>query len=301
MTPTHARLTHTLLGLTLVTLLVMGLPACSKKDDATVATQVAAKVGSEEITVYQINQALQQAHADSTSAEAAKALSREALEKLIDQQLAMTQAMEAKLHRSPEVIAQIEAAKRDILARAYLQHIASALPKPTAEEIKTYYAAHPELFAERRIFNLQEIVIPDQPDAASQLRSYATSGRAAEDIAGDLKAKGINFNQGAAIRSAEQIPLDVLSKLHQLKDGQSTVIESPQSATYLHLVSSQTAPISETAAMPRINQFLSNQHATAAVAANIQQLRATTTITYRGEFAKTDTQASLEKGVAGLK
>jgi hypothetical protein len=80
MTPTHARLTHPLLGLTLVTLLVMGLPACSKKDDTAVATQVAAKVGSEEITVYQINQVLQQAHADSTSAEAAKALSREALE-----------------------------------------------------------------------------------------------------------------------------------------------------------------------------------------------------------------------------
>ena len=301
MTPTHARLTHPLIGLTLVMLLVMGLPACSKKDNFAVATQVAAKVGSEEITVDQINQALQQAHAGTTSADATKALSREALEKLIDQQLAVTQAIEAKLHRSPEVIAQIEAAKRDILARAYLQHVAGALPKPTAEEVKTYYTAHPELFAERRIFNLQEIMVPDQPGAASQLRSAAAPGRAVDDIAADLKAKGIRFNQGAATRAAEQIPLDVLSKIHQLKDGRSTVIESPQSATYLHLVSSQTAPVAEAAALPRIEQFLANQHAVAAIAANIQQLRAATTITYEGEFAKNDTHAALEKGVARLK
>ena len=74
----------------------------------------------------QINQVLQRANTNGASPEAAKAMGREVLEKLIDQQLAVDQATEAKLQRSPEVVSQIESARREILARAYLQQLASA-------------------------------------------------------------------------------------------------------------------------------------------------------------------------------
>ena len=134
MTLASSRFTYTLLA----SALVLGLVACGDKGDKKVATQVAAKVGSEEISVHQINQILQRANTNATTPDAAKAMSREVLEKLIDQQLAVEQAVEAKLHRSPDVVTQIEAARREILARAYMQKLASALPKPTAEEIKAY-------------------------------------------------------------------------------------------------------------------------------------------------------------------
>jgi len=277
--------------------LVLGLSACGKKDDPKVVTQVAAKVGSEEISVHQINQVLSRTFTEGT----AQAMSRVVLEKLIDQQIAVDQAIENRLHRTPEVLSQIEAARREILTRAYMQKIASALPKPSAKDAKTYFAEHPQLFSERRIFNVQEIVAPMAAGTAKQLRRFASSSKPIEEATVWLKSKNIKFAGGSATRAAEEIPLELLAQVSALKDGQSTVIESPPSATYLHLVSSQTAPIGETAALPRIEQFLSNQHATAAIAANIQQLRATTTITYEGEFAKTDTHAAIDKGVAGLK
>lgn len=300
--------------------LALSLAGCGNKDASKTATQVAAKVGSEEITVYQINQVLQRTNIVNVSPDDAKALSRQVLEKLIDLQLAVEQAISAKLDRSPDVVSQIEAAKRDILARAYVQRLTSGLPKTSAEDIKAYYSAHPELFAERRVFNLQEIVNPTQPGVANQLRAIATLGRMLEDIAVDLKSKGINFNNGAAMRAAEQIPLELLSKIHQLKDSLSTVIESPQTVTYLHLVSPNTGPVAEAAALPRIEQFLANQRAVEAITADVKQLRAATTITYEGEFAKADTPATaspsadatvaaaadtakttIDKGVAGLK
>lgn len=331
MKPTTHHLRTFSLSLLAATLL-LGLSACGKKDDKAAATQVAAKVGSEEISVHQINQVLSRSNTAGATPEAVQAMSREVLEKLIDQQLAVDQATEKKLHRSPEVVAQIEAARRDILTRAYMQQVAASLPKPSPEEIKKYFAEHPQLFSQRRIFNVQEIVIPAAPGIADQLRAYASTNKPIEEIAAALKSKDIKFNGGSATRAAEQIPLDLLPQVHALKDGQSTVLENGKSVTLLHLVSSQTAPIDEASAQSRIEQFLSNQRTNEALVANIKQLRANTQITYMGEFAKapesavantpavpaipvsepapapapataTDdkAKATIEKGVAGLK
>jgi EpsD family peptidyl-prolyl cis-trans isomerase len=303
-----------------LTALALSLVACSKKDDKPTATQVAAKVGSEEISVHQINQVLRRTNTAGASPDAVQNLSREVLEKLIDQQLAVDQATEAKLHRSPEVVAQIEAARRDILARAYLQKLAAGLPKPSPEEVKIYITEHPQLFAERRVYTLQEIVVPPRGGAdsvAGQMRSLLAAGKSMDDIAATLKTQGVPFNVGSATRAAEQIPLEVLAKLHALKDGQSLVVEAPKSATLVHVVSSQLAPVSEAVALPRVEQFLANQRANEAIAADIKRLRSATTITYMGEFANTPAAASskekqapdldaseptaIDKGVAGLK
>ncbi len=312
----NTRFTATLLAAAVA----LALVACGDKEAKKVATQVAAKVGSEEISVHQINQLLSRANTNGASPEAVQAMGKEVLEKLIDQQLAVDQATENKLHRSPEVVAQIEAARRDILARAYIQQISAGIAKPTSDDTKKYFADHPQLFSERRIFNVQEIVAPNAPGVADLLKSYTSGGKSLDDIAAALKAKNVQFNGGSATRAAEQIPLDVLPKIHALKDGQSTVIEAPQAITVVRVVSSQASPVAEAAALPRIEQFLTNQRAGEAVAANIKQLRSTTKITYMGEFEKgaaatsapgapgsdaasTDekTKSAIEKGVSGLK
>lgn len=305
------------------------LVACGDKADSKVATQVAAKVGSEEISVHQINQVLQRANTNATTPEAAKAMSREVLEKLIDQQLAVDQAVDAKLHRSPEVVTQIEAARREILARAYMQKMAAALPKPTPEEIKAYYKDQPALFAERRVYNLQELVIPKTPanagaNTTAELKAQVAAGKSLDDAAAWLKSKDIQFGGGRATRPAEQIPLELLGQLHTLKDGQSMVFDTPQATTVVRVVASQQAPVAEAEALPRIEQFITNRRATEAVAADLKKLRAATTVAYMGEFSAPNAaadaatpaaasvpktaaapaepaQAAIEKGVSGLK
>ncbi len=304
----------------LVTVLTINLSGCGSKDEKNAATQVAAKVGSEEISVHQINQVLSRTNTAGFSAAAAQSMSRDVLEKLIDQQLAVEQATEDRLHRSPDVVSQIEAARRDILARAYMQKIAATVPKPTAEEVKKYYAGHPALFSERRIFNVQEIVMAATPGLADQLRTLLATGKPIVEVANWLKGKGIKFDGGSATRAAEQIPLERLTQIHALRDGQSIVLESPQTITVVRLASSQSSPVAEAAASARIEQFLSNQRASEAVGAKIKELRTATKITYMGEFSKplasapvapaaitapvapaADTTTAIEKGVAGLK
>ncbi len=316
---------HPLLQKTvLVCALALGLSACGNKDNKTGATQVAAKVGSEEISVHQINQVLSRSNAAGNTPEAVQAASREVLEKLIDQQLAVGQAIENQLDRTPETVATIEAARRDILARSYLQKVASTVVKPSADEAKQYYTSHPELFSARRVFNIQEILVSVAPGLLEQLRSMSASGKTAEDIAAWLKSKNIKFGGGNATRAAEQIPLELLTKIHALKDGHSLVLDTPKTITYLRLAASQSSPVDQTTALPRIEQFLNNQRVTEAIAADIKRLRAATAVTYMGDFAKTGAsapvpassessiinspetpvdkaQSAIEKGVAGIR
>lgn len=311
-------LPKTIPRLLLAVAVAAALTACGKHEDKQVATQVAARVGDDEISVHQINMVLNAANTSAATPQDVQRMSREVLEKLIDQQLAIAQANKKELNRTPEVLAQIEASKREILARAYVQQLISGLQKPTADEVKKYYADNPQLFSERRVFNVQELIIPMQDGLVEQLGVMANAGKPIEEIANWLKSKDIKFNGGSATRAAEQIPLEMLKRLQPLKDGQSLVAQTPQAVTFIRVASSRTMPLDEATATPRIEQFLSNQRASEAIASNMKGLRQSAKIEYMGDFAKPlataaapavtapaaakpDDQANLEKGVAGLK
>jgi EpsD family peptidyl-prolyl cis-trans isomerase len=319
--PTRACLMGALLSLGL-----LALTGCGNKNAPKPSTQVAAQVGSEEISLHQINAALAQGDSRGATPEQVKVLSRTALEGLIDQQVAVDQAIEAKLNRDPDVIAQIEAARRGVLANAYVKQFVGGLPKPDAQDAKKYFAEHPALFAERRIYNVQEIVAPRSPEVLEQFNTMAAANQPMEAVVAWLNARQIGFSPVNASRAAEQIPLDLLPRMHALKDGQDLAFSAPGAVTILRLVSSRTEPVTEAAALPRIAQYLGTQRTVDAITAHIKALRSKTSVVYLGEFANplpaaslaepptpvataTTTPApapgsvssTLEKGVAGLK
>jgi EpsD family peptidyl-prolyl cis-trans isomerase len=278
----------------------LGLVACDRKEAEKPASQIAAKVNSGEVSVHQINYVLSRTAAGANTPETAPKVRREILDRLVDQELAVEQAVEKKLDRSPDVLMAIENARREILARAYIEQITAAMAKPTVDEAKKYYAEHPQLFAERRIYNIHEIVLPAAAGVANELREMLEAGKSMEEIANWLKGKDIKFAGGSATRPAEQIPLELLPKIHPLKVGQSLMMESPQSITLIRLAAAQSVPVSEAAALPRIQQFLGNQRASEAAKQEFKSLKAKAKITYMGEFADTDNSATSQAATAPL-
>lgn len=286
--------------LALVVLLVTltGLASCSKNNESKPTGPPAAKVGTHEIPAQLVNQLVARTN---PSPQAVQMLRREMLEKLIDQRLTAEEATVNKLDRTPEVEAQFEAARREVLSRAYLQSIINATPKPSADEMRTYYREHPPLFAERRIFDLQEIIVgAAAPDVMEQVSGRVRAASSLEEIADWLTSRQIKFGRGTANRAAEQIPLELLTRVHALKDGQLAVIPSRQGFSVLKVVSSETAPLSEAAALPRIEQFLVNQRGAAAIKLNLQQLRARSGVSYLGEFARAGPQTPASAAAAPI-
>lgn len=75
----------------------IGLVGCNDSDAKKPASQVAAKVNAQEISVHQLNFALSRINAAALTPEQASKARREVLNKLIDQQLAVDQAVERSL------------------------------------------------------------------------------------------------------------------------------------------------------------------------------------------------------------
>ena len=130
--------------LVLATLTVAGCNKGDNKGDAKVdakkaATQVAAKVNSAEITVSQINAVL--ARNPNMSPETVERAKRDILEKLIEAEVAKAAAIDKKLDRTPKVVQALETSKTEILARSYVEQIATSLPPVTAEFVVRFTAS----------------------------------------------------------------------------------------------------------------------------------------------------------------
>lgn len=270
------------------------LGGCGDKRDA-VANPTAAKVNKDEITLNQINFVLQQQRG--LKPEQVEAAGRQILERLIDQQLTLYKADELKLDRDPRVLQQLEASRREILARAYLDKIGEAAPKPTPEEIRKYYDDKPALFSERRIYSIQEIAIEARPEQVVELRERLSGAKNINEFVEYLKTNDYRFAGNQAVRAAEQLPLNSLDAISRMKDGQAMVVPASSGVQVVLLAGSRSQPVSEDQARPAIEQYLLNERKRKLAEEEIKALRAAAKVEYVGKFAPAAASAASAPGL----
>ena len=265
--------------------LALVLAGCGeKKDKDKPASQTAAKVNKEEITVHQINFVLQQQRG--LAPEQAASASKQVLERLIDQELALQKAQDQKLDRDPRIVQQLEAARREIIARAYAEKIAAGAPKPSPAEIKAYYEAHPALFKERRVYNLQELAIQAKPEQVAEIQAKLAASKDLPDFVNYLKSSDLKYGANQAVRAAEQLPLNTVDKFAQMKDGQTIFTRTPAGAQVVIIAGSRSQPIDDVRAAPAIEQFLWNERKRKVVEDDIKAMRGAGKVEYVGDYAK---------------
>ena len=273
-------------SLTLVCVAVL-LAACGNKTDDTSAT--VATVNGEKITQDQLDFATRTIAASRPGASAPEAAT--VLQGLVEQRLAVQKAEKDKLDRNPGVLQSLEAARKDALARYYVEQFAAKVPKPTPDEVKQYYDGHPANFGQRNIYVIQKVDARVTPDQAGPLAAsvQATAGAAA--VADLLKAKASATNVTESTQAAESLgPL--LPKISTMSAGQTIAIPQPQGLTALTLVTIQPQPMTLAQAQVPIEQILWNQKKREALQAETKELRAKARIDYLGKFAPGTTPAT---------
>jgi EpsD family peptidyl-prolyl cis-trans isomerase len=219
------------------------------------ATQAAARVDGSEITVHQINQVLERQQG--LKPEQAEAASHQVLESLIDQQLAVAKAEEQKLDRDPQVVQMLEATRRSILARTYLEKAAaSGAGTPTAEEIRKYYDEKPALFSQRKVYACKSSPCRPPRNKARHLMEQLKATRGPAQFVEVLKASGIKFNANQITQAAEGLPLGIIDPLSKVSDGEALYITGNDGFKALLVVASRSQPVAFEQAKPAIEQYL---------------------------------------------
>jgi EpsD family peptidyl-prolyl cis-trans isomerase len=271
-------------------LALAGIAACSGQSADQTASQIAAKVNGYEITVHQINFALGQLGA--VPKEQIKTASNQVLERLIEQQVLIEQAIALKVDREPKTVQAIEAARRQILAQAYLERVAaggSAVPDDT----KRFYSEHPELFAERRIYRLQEINLTGDPSVLKPLQEQVRKAKSLNDVIAWMRTEKIPFATNMTTRAAEQMPMMLAREFHRLKQGQIAIVPNAGNITVSQIAAVQDAPLDIGQASPYIERFLDNQRRTGEIQQKLKELKAAAKIEYIGDFGAPGIAASV--------
>ena len=262
------------------------------------ATQAAARVDGSEITVHQINQVLERQQG--LKPEQAKAASHQVLESLIDQQLAVAKAEEQKLDRDPQVVQMLEATRRSILARTYLEKAAAAgAGTPTTEEIRKYYDEKPALFSQRKVYALQEFTVPATKEQSQALMEQLKATRGPAQFVEVLKASGIKFNANQITQAAEGLPLGIIDPLSKVSDGEALYITGNDGFKALLVVASRSQPVAFEQAKPAIEQYLTAERRRDFATKEMKGLREAAKVEYLGKFVnKPAVAASTPKSAA---
>lgn len=245
----------------------------SAAGDPNASRKLAAKVNGTPISVLQV-------------AGAPSASPAQALEKIIDRELLVQKALQAKLDRDPQVVQAIESSRRQLLAQAYLERAAAAV-KSTPDEVGAFYTENPALFAQRRIYRLRELVVSASAEQVDLIRSEAANAKDLDEVAGWLKWRDLKIGPVTGVtQPAEQLPLGYLSRLANMREGEIAVFASAPGASVIQLVHAQDAPLTGQQAAPLIEQFIAGRKRLELAAAEVRRLREAATIEYVGDFKR---------------
>lgn len=249
------------------------------------ASQAAARVNGDEITVHQINQLLERQ--PGLKPEQADAAGRQALEGLIDQQLAVAKAEEQKIDRDPQVVALLDSTRRSILARAYLEKAAAAgAGTPTSDEVHKYFDNKPALFSQRKVYALQEFTVPATPEQSTATIEKLKTTKTPAEFVEVLKTSGLKFNATQTTQAAEGLPLGILDQLAKVNDGEALFITAKDGFKAVLVVASKSQPVSFDQAKPAIEQYLTVERRRDFAQKELKNLRAAAKIEYIGKFAE---------------
>ncbi len=252
------------------------LAACGFSPAGT-SGQVVARVNGAEISIHQLNRMA--GHSGELSPEQRNAL----IERLVQRELAVQQAQSLKLDRQPDVMLRLEEARREVLAAAWADHLAAGRPANDPNAAARYYAAHPGLFAERKLYRLQELAIPAESPLLGEAESRLRNGERLADVRSWLALQGSRHADREIIRLAEQLPIEAVESLRQARAGQTLSFRSPRGLTVYQVKSAEALPVDWATAAPVIGSHLETQARNEILERELKRVRGQAHIRHAGD------------------
>ena len=199
--------------------LSLALAGCKKSADKQVAQgQVVAVVDGKEITSSELNAELQSMNVPNNEQAREQAKSA-ALDVLISRTILTNVARERKLDQSPTYIMQKRRADEALLVQTLQRDIASRVQTPTRADAMTFINATPDLFAQRKIYSLDQIAF-QVPQGNTTLLKSLEPLKTMEAVEQQLIQSRVRYQRANGKLDTIQVDPNLMKRIAQLPQGE---------------------------------------------------------------------------------
>jgi EpsD family peptidyl-prolyl cis-trans isomerase len=249
---------------------------CERKAEG----QTVAIVNNEEITAADLNAELSSENLPATGA--TKEARARALEKLIDRRILAQKAKADGLNKSPEYLNQQRRMNEDLLLNMLVSRKVNTAQIPSPDEINRYEAGRPQLFANREVWTLQQIIYPLPKDAS--LTAKLKAANSLDDVAQILTASGIQFTRATKKIDTAIIPNAIYAQIAALKPGEPFIAPGDKQAVASVISTRDPAPIAGDQARTVALSAMRQEQAQKFVQDQVKSLKASAKIQYQPGF-----------------
>jgi EpsD family peptidyl-prolyl cis-trans isomerase len=266
--------------LALTAVLSMVLTACGEKKEV---GHAALKINGEVITAAEMERQMEES---GQSPNSGGGITGKMMKSMIDKELMRQAAIKEKLDTDENVRASLASANRMILATAYMQKQMTAIGKPTEAEVGQYFKQHPDFFAERKLYDLQEVVIKGNPANGAEIRAKLAGGINLKDFVHWLEEKKIPHDNQQFSASSDQMREEIAKKFKDAHVGQAITLDDKNQISALFVNAVQTQPVTLAQASPLIMKRLFNTRMSEGMESKIKQLHEQAKIEYVPPFTE---------------
>ena len=259
--------------------LVIALAAsgCQKKATG----QSVAVVNGEEITTGELNDAMS---SDQSLAGASTKDARVAeLQKLVDRKLLVQQARADEIDKTPEFINRQRRTNDDLLIGMLVSKRVNTSQLPSADEISRFETSRPEMFANREIWTLQQIIYPLPQNAA--VTAQLKAAKDLDEIAQALTSAGVQFKRNSKKIDTAVFPHAIYTQIAGLPAGEPFIVPGPGKAIANVISAREQAPLSAEQARALALNAMKRDQINKIVQDRVKGLRTKAKIEYQPGFA----------------
>ena len=265
--------------LSVIAAMLITLGGCGDKSANEATTEPAAmKVNGQAISAAEVAAQLQQYQG--MPAEQKASVTKKMLASLADSEMLRQAALTAGLDQEPTLRIRLNATQRLILANAYIEKTMSAVAVPSESEIKTHYDQNPDRYANRKVFDLQEISLDATPEQVAAIHAKLAEKPPLQVLMAWIHAQQMQPFAQHLVAPAEKVLAPVLENLVKAEKGETLAMANKDRLVLLHINDIQIQPLPIADATPLIREQLLEARKATTMETMLKQLREKTQIEY---------------------
>lgn len=250
---------------------------CQKKAEG----QTVAVVNGEEITLPDLNFALESARIpQGTDKNVAK---NQVLQQLVERRLLAEQARKEDIDKSPEYLNRVRRADEDLLISMLAARRLKTAQLPSDREVETFISSHPNMFAKREIWGLEQIQYTTPTDAATL--NEIKNAKTMDQLAAVLQKHNVAIRRQRNRIDTATIPTDLYAKLTSLAPGEPFVVSSGSNSVASVVAAKQAQPIPPDRAKPVAVEAMRKTQTAKSLEDLLKSLQKTAKIEYQPGYA----------------